>query len=410
MVVTSPMVHNNARHSPHTHRVSKVNTLSCTQLTSAGRIMLSKGTPSKGVVFRYDPYTIRVLENREYPTPVYTKSPAVNRYAALLSPNKMTAQQISKSANSPVPQKVLFPAAAKPGSSTSGGTGNVAQVQPPTNTVAAPTSSNAATQKRSAATTSVATVSARPAKEKGSTQPSPTGSPRPTEAPKKQGNKRDKRSDRNQQEATTPQQEDTLKSSSEGSKAKPSYATITSTSSSLSSIGYSPAGSDLTKGSDPAKGIASPPPNSNFNSGEGCRVVVEFKRGEDIYASHFEHTMGDMVLVEGDRGKDMGKVIDILPARGHYIASVVAIASDKERDTLNKLRKGEPAAARLCQQRCREHNLPMKVEDVEYQYDGAKLTIYYSSKSSVDFRQLQRQLFRDFRCRVWLRTVPASNS
>ena len=51
----------------------------------------------------------------------------------------------------------------------------------------------------------------------------------------------------------------------------------------------------------------------------------------------------------------------------------------------------------------------MKMEDVEFQYDGQKVTIYYSSNGSVDFRQLQRQLFRDFRCRVWLRTVPASS-
>jgi hypothetical protein len=146
------------------------------------------------------------------------------------------------------------------------------------------------------------------------------------------------------------------------------------------------------------------------NSPSVCRVVIEFKRGEDVYASHLDHHLGDMVVVEGDRGHDMGRVIEVLPVKGPSIARVMHIATQKDRDTLTSLRKEEAAAVRLCQQRVKEHNLKMKIEDVEFQYDGGKITIYYSSSVAVDFRQLQRQLFRDFRCRVWLRTVPASTS
>ena len=141
-----------------------------------------------------------------------------------------------------------------------------------------------------------------------------------------------------------------------------------------------------------------------------CRVRVEFKRGRDIYASHLDHHIGDMIVVEGDRGQDMGRVLEVLPVKGPSVARVTAYASQKDKDTLASLRKEEAAAVRLCQQRVREHGIKnMKMEDVEFQYDGQKVTIYYSSNGSVDFRQLQRQLFRDFRCRVWLRTVPASS-
>jgi cell fate regulator YaaT (PSP1 superfamily) len=119
--------------------------------------------------------------------------------------------------------------------------------------------------------------------------------------------------------------------------------------------------------------------------------------------------VGDYVIVEGDRGQDMGRVLEVLPLKGTSVARVVSIATTKERDTLLALRKEEGAAVRLCQQRVKEHGLRMKIEDVEFQYDGGKVTIYYSSNCAIDFRQLQRQLFRDFRCRVWLRTVPASS-
>jgi len=142
-----------------------------------------------------------------------------------------------------------------------------------------------------------------------------------------------------------------------------------------------------------------------------CRVLIEFKRGDDVYASPFEHHIGDMVKVEGDRGLDMGRVLEVLPVQGPSIARVTSIATKKDKEALATLLKEEAAAVRLCQQRVKEHGIKnMKIEDVEFQFDGEKITIYFSSTGFVDFRQLQRQLFRDFRCRVWLRTVPASSN
>jgi len=141
-----------------------------------------------------------------------------------------------------------------------------------------------------------------------------------------------------------------------------------------------------------------------------CRVNVEFKRGRGIYTSYLvDHHVGDMVVVEGDRGQDMGRVLEILPAKGPSVARVERRATQKDIDTLASLRKEETAAVCLCQQRVREFGIKnMKIEDVEFQFDHQKATIYFSSHGSVDFRQLQRQLFRDFRCRVWLRTVSPS--
>eukprot|EP00760_Papus_ankaliazontas_P008178 PhM_4_TR13684/c1_g1_i2/m.75362 len=143
-----------------------------------------------------------------------------------------------------------------------------------------------------------------------------------------------------------------------------------------------------------------------------CRVRVQFKRGDDVYYSTRRYAVGEFIMVEGDRGQDMGVVKQILPVKGHAVANVVGPASATQRAALDGMRREEDDAVALCQRRVAEHGLEgkMTIEDVEFQYDGNKVTIYYSSPCSVDFRQLQRQLFRDFRCRVWLRTVPATTT
>jgi cell fate regulator YaaT (PSP1 superfamily) len=46
--------------------------------------------------------------------------------------------------------------------------------------------------------------------------------------------------------------------------------------------------------------------------------------------------------------------------------------------------------------------LGIRVNDTEFQMDGNKLTVFFSSRVFVDFRKLQRSLFREFRCRIWL--------
>ena len=46
----------------------------------------------------------------------------------------------------------------------------------------------------------------------------------------------------------------------------------------------------------------------------------------------------------------------------------------------------------------------MTILDTELQFDGNKLIIYYTpanGASHVDFRGLQRALFREFGCRIW---------
>ena len=157
----------------------------------------------------------------------------------------------------------------------------------------------------------------------------------------------------------------------------------------------------------PAAAPEAAAPSSDESQEILCRLLIRFKRTEEIYASCFPATIGELVSVEGDRGHDVGKVVGVLDKDGQYVAYARAKASPSERKALEAVRAEEDSAIKLCQQRVKECGLRMKIEDVEFQLDGGKLTIFFSSPAPVDFRQLQRVLFRDFRCRVWLRTVQA---
>jgi cell fate regulator YaaT (PSP1 superfamily) len=57
--------------------------------------------------------------------------------------------------------------------------------------------------------------------------------------------------------------------------------------------------------------------------------------------------------------------------------------------------------------RVRQHNLPMKVSDAEWQWDKRKLTIYFTAEQRVDFRALVRDLAGLFRTRIELRQIGA---
>jgi cell fate regulator YaaT (PSP1 superfamily) len=68
-------------------------------------------------------------------------------------------------------------------------------------------------------------------------------------------------------------------------------------------------------------------------------------------------------------------------------------------------RRSEDEARRKVVERARAHELVMKVSDTEWQWDRAKLTIYFTAEKRVDFRTLVRDLASLFRTRIELRQI-----
>ena len=82
-------------------------------------------------------------------------------------------------------------------------------------------------------------------------------------------------------------------------------------------------------------------------------------------------------------------------------------ATPEDRKTATQLRENEEEVRRTVRDRVRQHSLPMKVSDAEWQWDKRKLTIYFTAEQRVDFRALVRDLAGLFRTRIELRQIGA---
>ncbi|MDX2121392.1 MAG: regulatory iron-sulfur-containing complex subunit RicT [Gemmatimonadota bacterium] len=80
-------------------------------------------------------------------------------------------------------------------------------------------------------------------------------------------------------------------------------------------------------------------------------------------------------------------------------------ASPEEIRAANELRRQEEEARRQVAEKVRHHKLDMKVSDTEWQWDRAKLTIFFTAEKRVDFRALVRDLAGMFRARIELRQI-----
>jgi cell fate regulator YaaT (PSP1 superfamily) len=127
---------------------------------------------------------------------------------------------------------------------------------------------------------------------------------------------------------------------------------------------------------------------------------------------------GQHVIVEADRGEDMGEVsaVGAIAERKCSSSSGGCATPAPERRVLRFARMDETSRAqtlRADEDRVRsealtlvaKHELKMKVTEAEWQFDRKKLLIYFTAEKRVDFRQLVSDLARTFRTRIELKQI-----
>jgi len=144
-------------------------------------------------------------------------------------------------------------------------------------------------------------------------------------------------------------------------------------------------------------------------------VGVRFKQAGPIY--YFEpggvdFDVGDWVVVDTVRGQSMGKAIMALRqvSPGEIqgpLKSVVRRADAGEISKAAELKASEKETLIKCAELVAKHNLPMKVIAAEYNFDGSRLTVYFSAENKVDFRALLKEMGSLFKTRVELRQIGA---
>ncbi|KAH7135386.1 PSP1 C-terminal conserved region-domain-containing protein [Dendryphion nanum] len=209
--------------------------------------------------------------------------------------------------------------------------------------------------------------------------------------------------------------------------------------------------------------------------GRRMHVVVFKCNRADIYYTYdntgLEIRRGDLVIVEGDRGCDLGQVthadVTMEDAKKHkaeasdehyrwlvmfsqyslsgasndngmlgalarsngfpnFNRSVLTnpgtvqdqeskpkmikrLAQQHEISALRDKEGSEAKAKRLGASKAAEHKLPMEILDAEYQADYHKLTYFYYAEAYVNFNDLVTDLFKQYKVRIWMSAVnPAS--
>ena len=142
-------------------------------------------------------------------------------------------------------------------------------------------------------------------------------------------------------------------------------------------------------------------------------VGIRFKNNGKVYyflPEDLKLSVGQNVIVKTARGLEYGttaianRVVDkstlVLPLR-----SVVRIATKQDDQQHEANVDSEKEAFKICQQKIAEHNLEMKLVDVEYTFDNNKLLFYFTADGRIDFRELVKDLASIFKTRIELRQI-----
>lgn len=133
-------------------------------------------------------------------------------------------------------------------------------------------------------------------------------------------------------------------------------------------------------------------------------VMVSFKYGKKPFQAPFPLQAGDLVVVEGDRGVDMGVVeCCASPASTQRAMRILRLATLEDKAMHVARAEKERDALFLMRDLAKQVDCHARIEDVMFQLDGKKITAVISrdTRSFVDFRRLQRAAFDVYRCRVW---------
>lgn len=125
-----------------------------------------------------------------------------------------------------------------------------------------------------------------------------------------------------------------------------------------------------------------------------------------------EYRTGEHLIVQAERGEDMGvvvlstvapgKKVDERPATGRRI---LRRATWDDLARVSDLRRKEDDASAVARKKILEHRLAMKLVDVEFQHDGNRITFFFTAEQRVDFRELVKDLAAVFRTRIELRQI-----
>ena len=142
-------------------------------------------------------------------------------------------------------------------------------------------------------------------------------------------------------------------------------------------------------------------------------IRVRFKRASKLYdfdPNGLDLHNGMHVITETARGVELGEcvsgIIGVPDDRVNLpLKPIIRIATEQDLAVQRRNEQAEKEAFDIAVEKIAEHELEMKLVDVEYAFDHSKIIFYFTANGRVDFRMLVKNLAGIFKTRIELRQI-----
>src|SRR5947209_5118437 len=136
------------------------------------------------------------------------------------------------------------------------------------------------------------------------------------------------------------------------------------------------------------------------------RFLGDFEPGEGV-ACH----RGSRILARTERGLEVGDVLcEATPRAMEMIAEptkgqIIRLLTADDQEAAGRLKEKERQEFDACQRFIQQRQLQMALVDVEHLFGGERVVFYFLSEKRVDFRELVKDLAREFQTRIEMRQI-----
>ena len=145
----------------------------------------------------------------------------------------------------------------------------------------------------------------------------------------------------------------------------------------------------------------------------GQVLGLKFRDHGQIYyfdSGPFVVKSGDHVIVKTEQGMGLGHVStvrDDVPEElaDRELKNIFRLATEEDLKAREENAELAVAARKYCRTCIEERKLEMKLVDVEVYFDRSKVIFYFTAPGRIDFRELVKDLVREYRTRIELRQI-----
>ena len=136
------------------------------------------------------------------------------------------------------------------------------------------------------------------------------------------------------------------------------------------------------------------------------RFLGEFDASDELGCAR-----GSRVIVRSERGHEVGDVLcEATPGAVQLLSEpthgqVIRMVNADDNRLITRIQQDESREFDTCRQFIQQRSLQMELVDVEHLFGGERIVFYFLAEKRVDFRELVKDLAREYQTRIEMRQI-----